>query len=234
MINNLLNTGNLALGVEFGNSHNFFSALENNPLLMNAMIPAAKLDIIDTVKFETGQAIRDLSFLALDESFLFDAVSRFVVYSRSNRPAYIADQKIWHSNSNIYQQYSHSKPRIPIGDDDWITFEDNLSDYPAGFDNVFYVRDESCDEKGYKWIIHHRFIAKIESAELIVRGCHPKFNKPFKFQALWPAWLKRKLYRIRESDYPFFPIQSVGEVCIPENTKFFIRTKIQVTNEKQN
>ncbi len=243
MINHLFSAGNLVLDVEFGNSHRFFSASKNNFLPnyensesshVSAMIPAATLDITDTVKFETGQFTRDLSFLALERSYLFDAVSRFVVYSQSNRPAYIASKEIWHSNSNIYHQYPYAKPRLPIGDNEWITFGDNLSDLPSGFDNVFYIRDESHDEKGYRWIVHHRFIAKIDSAHLIVRGCHPKFNKPFKLQAIWPEWLKRKLYRIRESNYPFFPIQSVGEVSIPENKKFSIRTKIQVSNETQN
>ncbi|MCF6236975.1 MAG: hypothetical protein L3J70_11500 [Gammaproteobacteria bacterium] len=243
MFNNLLVEGDLTLDVEFGNSYNFFSASKNNSpqdydynekLSINAMIPAAKFEITDSVAFKGAQGTRDLSFLALEKNYLFDAVSRFVVYSRNNRPAYIDNQKIGHNNSNFYYQYHHAKPQVPIGDDGWITFEDNFSNLPAGFDNVFYIRDEANTEKGYRWIIHHRCIAKIESANLIVRGCHPRFNKPFKFQSLWPKWLKRKLYRVRERDYPFFPIQSVGEVCIPGNTKISLRTKIQVINERSN
>lgn len=241
-IQGLLRSRLLRLDVEFGNAKGFFSASKSGAQPLDpsqppqtseyeAGIPDAKLKINDSVIVADQNLTRNTIFSAKQDCDLFDLVSRFVVLS-NDRKARIANTEIQHSCKNIYHQHAVKGVTVPIGTNSFLQFTDfNTAGHPL-FDRVFYVRDEAIESGGLKrWIVHHRLIVKQQTANLIVRCCHPKFEGPLPFQKIIPQALKEKLFRIREKQNPNFPFMAVGEVPLNANHQVDIRTRIQLVDE---
>jgi hypothetical protein len=239
-VESLLKSGLLKLDVEFGNSHGFFSATkakkqlleaESGEINYEASFQDANLSVTDSCSIGIDYFDRKVNFEIASESRLYDLVSRYVVLS-NERSAEISGITIRHTNSNIYYQYSASKTIVPIGNDDYIQFGDIGTTQHESFDNVFYVRDEATESNGMRrWIVHHRMIVKEEALNLIVRCCHPIWNRPVPAQSLIPNFIKRQLFRIRERRYPNFPFMAVGEVSLPSGQLFDIKTRIKLLND---
>ncbi|EMK6826650.1 hypothetical protein V9K20_003519, partial [Vibrio cholerae] len=173
---------------------------------------------------------RNVTFRTYTNSHLFDFVSRYVI--RSSSPiAYINNELVKHECSNIYHQFFSSglTVEVPIDDNFNLIFREICSSQEDSFDNVFYLRDESIDNGKYKWIVHHRKIVKIEQAKLILRSCNPRFEGVLPFQHFVPQFLKKPLFRIRESKYPCCPIMAVGVVDV-DNVDFNLTTEIRLVN----
>ena len=236
--------GLLSLDVEYGNSDSFYSAiksqsfpyyidrLECNQLHLfkwEGRLVRSKVEIEDEVFKNADRIERALKFNFIDESSLYDLVSRFVVYSNNSRVAKILDKVIQHESSNLYHQYSaNSSLCVPIGDDQYLHFSSAARKIPSGFDEVFYVRDEAVINGKYRWIVHHRLIANPNKANLVVRSCHPKIEGVLPGQYLLPKLLKHYLFRIRERKYPNFPVMCVGEIDIPKGECAFISTTVEI------
>lgn len=242
-IPHLLQSQMLQLDVEYGNAQGFFSASKSGRHSLpvtppaqsseyNTKIPGVSIAIIDSSVATNIELTRSTRFKALQESRLFDLVSRFVVLS-NDRPARIAATEIWHSSKNIYHQYATTDVIVPIGTNGYLRFSDNASTGHPLFENVFYIRDEAVEKNGLKrWIVHHRMIVDPQSTNLIVRCCHPKLEGPLPLQSIIPHALKKLLFRIRERRLPNFPLMSVGESAVETSHTFDIRTRIQLTNEQ--
>ena len=238
----LLQSKLLRLDAEFGNASGFFSAskvglnlfdanLSNQTLEYEGRITGAQLKINDSITIAAQEFNRSTKFIAQKDSNLFDFVSRFVVLS-NDRVASIASEKIEHRCRNIYHQHAVSTATVPIGNKGFLHFsEANSKGHPL-FERVFYVRDESTEPNGMKrWIVHHRFIVKQETANLIMRCCHPRFEGPVPFQTFIPNTIKKKLFRIREAKNPNFPFMAVGESPLSSKHKLDICTKIILIND---
>jgi len=229
MLNQFISTGELAIDIEFGNQHGFFSGsldgvcskevyckkVTDRSFDVDNCIAKGKVKELTNIK--SGSLVRELVFNAEQDAFLYDLVSRFVVLS-NDRNAYISDMEIKHNNSNIYYQYLSDKSvKVPLGDSHWLEFSDLGSTVEPYFDNVFYIRDESQSDGRYKWIVHHRKIVKPEYAELILRGCNPRIEGVIPHQKWIPRFIKNMLFRIREKKYPNFPLMAVGVVNVKDN-----------------
>ena len=227
-IKELLHNRLLRLDVEFGNAQGFFSAAKSGLDTDNvaqgdisshydAHIPCAMASINDSTIINKSELIRTTKFTTETDSRFFDLVSRFVVLS-NDRCARIAGQNIQHNCKNIYHQHSTNDVVVPVGSEDHLHFQDNNSTEHINFENVFYVRDEAVDKHGMKrWIVHHRMIVNQNAADLIVRCCHPVLEGPLPFQKAIPAALKKQLFRIRERNFPDFPLMAVGEILVKKN-----------------
>lgn len=241
-LTDLLQSKMLRLDVEFGNSHTFFSASKKGIYLCNKMpltqhvnyeakIDNAELIINDTASITPLELTRSTEFRAISDSMLFDFVSRFVILS-DEREAEIDGMRIQHCSSNIYHQYPSKTATVPIGKKHFLLFSNAGTTSHPLFERVFYVRDEGIESSGLRrWIIHHRLIARQQTANLIVRCCHPRFEGPLPFQNFIPKALKNRLFRIREKQKPNFPFMAVGESPVPRGFKTEICTKIQLINE---
>jgi hypothetical protein len=237
-VQSLLRSGLLRLDVEFGNSFASFSASRDQQSLYGcynddaksykARIQNVELVIDDATTYDKLVATRSVSFKFSTPSQIYDLVSRYVVTDTSaTRKAIINGQEINHSCSNIYYQYPADKVVVPIGTDGWIEFSGEQQGIPdCGFEHVFYIRDESVNQNGNRWIVHHRMIATTQAERLVLRGCHPHFNGPFPkwLNAILPSPLKHVLFRIREVSHPNFPIMVIGENQLPEGCKINLTT----------
>ncbi len=241
-ISDLLQTQFLRLDVEYGNAHGFFSASKKGIQALtgeqdsessryDSQIHHAKISIEDAAISQGCEMIRKTKFKIETETKLYDLVSRFVIFS-DDRKARIAGTEIQHNCRNLYNQYATGNVVVPIGENGHLEFFDDDSEGHPAFDNVFYIRDEGVEKNGLKrWIVHHRMIAIVDSAELIVRCCHPKFEGPLSLQKIIPQFIKRKLFRIREELLPNFPFMTVGESTVAANHTFTICTRVRYTNE---
>lgn len=219
---------------EFGNSMGFYSGTrfysrntgDAGSALRACSIVGASFEVSDNFVAQQNGWKRELTLTSVGNSNVYDLVSRFVVRS-NDRPALIAGRTIAHRDSNLYYQHPVGDVKVPVGDSDWIEFSDCGSLTPEGFDLVFYVRDEATELDGMKrWVVHHRMIAKPDMAKLVLKGCHKMLNGPLPLQFLIPRHIKFKLYRIRETALPYFPIMTVGEVCVPDGSAAIVRTRI--------
>ncbi|MFQ2235977.1 hypothetical protein ACK32R_09740 [Aeromonas dhakensis] len=215
----------IQIDVEFGNENTFFSGKKHIELYQTSLdfdasvlssfeadIDGAKGRVTDRLeKVDDNAWHRELTFNTHAESHLFDFVSRFVVKTKSPI-AYINDVMVKHKCSNVYHQFLSTDMvvEVPIDEDHKLVFRELSASQEKYFNNVFYLRDESVENGTYKWIVHHRKIVKIEHAKLILRGCNPKIEGVIPFQQFIPNFLKKPLFRIRESKYPSFPIMAVG------------------------
>lgn len=242
MLNQFISTGELAIDIEFGNQHGFFSGTRDGvcdkEIYCKKVIDrsfdvdncVAKGKIKESINIKSDSLFRELDIHSMQDSYLFDFVSRFVVLS-NNRSAYISDVEIKHSNTNIYYQYSDDKAvKVPLGDDYWLEFFNKGSSIDEYFDNVFYVRDESQSDGRYKWIVHHRKIVKPEYSELILRGCNPRIEGVIPYQNYLPRFIKKALFRIREKKYPNFPLMAVGVVNV-KNEHLNIKTELRLSDD---
>lgn len=241
MIKTFIQDRLIQLDIEFGNAAGFFSGSKQgicigkdyeNSLVrkFTADITDAKLEIEEKCFSSECKIIRSIKFTAISESQLYDMVSRYVVLS-NDRPAYIAGKKITHACSNIYHQFPVKEAKVPLGDAHWLKFSDDGSSEHPAFDSVFYVRDESIENGMKRWIVHHRKIVKPDIARLIVRSCNPRFEGALPAQRLIPQFIKRELFRIRESRYPSFPLMAVGEVSLSNGCVTEINTLMQIAHD---
>lgn len=242
MLHKFINSGDLTIDIEFGNQHGFFSGARDRVCdketyckkVINRSFDVdncvAKGKVKELIDIGSDSLVRELDIHAIQDSFLFDFVSRFVVLS-NNRNAYISEMEIKHNNSNIYYQYPDDKPvKVPLGDKHWLEFFNEGSSIEKYFDNVFYIRDESQPDGRYKWIVHHRKIAKPEYSELILRGCNPRIEGVIPCQKYLPRIIKNTLFRIREKKYPNFPLMVVGVVNV-KNEFLKIKTKLRLSED---
>jgi hypothetical protein len=232
----------LLLDAEFGCASGTYSAAKSGvslgssgtlevPRFFRGELGDIMIDVGQHIEMDGDQLMRSLSFSIVEKAFLFDFVSRLVIWS-NDRPAMIAGREIVHESSNIYHQYSVQGARLPIGSHDWITVSDGGSIAPPGFDVVFYVRDEGVEANGLKrWVLHHRLIANIEMARLVIMGCNPKFSGPIPFQLLVPKVVKKALFRIRETRFPSFPLMAIGECSVSPGLCADIKTRMNISNE---
>ncbi len=238
-------SNSIFLDVEFGNADSFYSAkktatlpydstqfIENNLYHYEwaGRLNRTNIKLEDKI-CESGKVlVRKLVFHFNAQSFLFDMVSRFVIFSNNKRPASIANLLVEHKCSNLYYQFSADHPlKVPVRDNQYLVFSTLNCIVPSGFKEVFYVRDEAVSDGKYKWIVHHRLIVDPAKAKLIVRGCHPKIEGILPCQNLFPECLKRYLFRIRERKYPGFPIMSVGEIEVAKGDCAQMSTRIELT-----
>jgi hypothetical protein len=230
---------NIEFDVEFGNSIGFFSGKksghysnatfkENKKLTLNGSLDKTSVSVLDTYQdTELNEILRKTQFTALNNSQLFDLVSRFVVQSE-NDTARINNKNIFHNSSNIYHQMNvdeDSVIKIPI-DNGWIVFKPTKTHQQDGFKQVFYLRDESNKNGQYRWIVHHRLIADASHAKMILRCCHPVMEGVVPFEKLIPRFMKIPLFRIRESTYPNFPFMVVGESTLFQGQSIELKTRI--------
>ncbi|THB65905.1 MAG: hypothetical protein D6B27_07620 [Gammaproteobacteria bacterium] len=227
--------------VEYGNSIGFYSASKAKDLpysalvskpsgfIWNGALEKTSISIKDSFFLNKTKLDRKLEFSLNEESLLFDFVSRFVVISKNERPAEIAGQKVEHKSSNIYRQYSACHSAIvPVGNDLLLEFSSIGAEIPPGFDEVFYIRDESQRAGIYRWIVHHRLIVNPLKANLILRCCNPRFEGVVPWQKFIPGQLKRQLFRIREKALPSFPFMVVGEVSVSAGADVKLHTKVEI------
>lgn len=239
MLVDLIQRGELAPDIEFGNAAGTFSGhnrgIDGPDVYGAAMrrafeghIPNAKIKVEEWLNIDGRTGEHAVNFTPLEDSRLFDFVSRFVIISNM-RPATIGTHKISHSDTNIYYQYAVDRVQVPIGENGWVTFEDLGSTTSDGFEKVFYIRDERTLPDGRKrWIVHHRAITIRDRAQLILRGCNPRFDRALPMQRAIPRALKLRLYRIRESERPNFPLMSIGEIIVLSGQSTSLRTKVSV------
>ncbi|HFQ5583141.1 TPA: hypothetical protein ACGVBR_002506 [Vibrio vulnificus] len=232
------------LDIEFGNENTYFSGKRNISLYQfpydmdtefsisfEAEIEGAKGKVTDKIdKVSDNVWHRNVMFHAYSDSHLFDFVSRYVIRTRSPI-AYINNKLVKHQCSNIYHQFLSSDltVEVPIDDNLSLIFRELYSSQEDSFDNVFYLRDESIENETYTWVVHHRKIVKIDQAKLVLRGCNPRFEGVLPFQKIVPQFLKKPLFRIRESKYPSCPIMAVGVVDV-SNFDFNLMTEIRLVN----
>lgn len=246
MLNPLFNN-RLYLDVEYGNANSFYSGTKSKSLpylkknffsnihdcnydycwngkLQNTDITLNESLLVGNVNIE-----RTLSFTMNDISHLFDMVSRFVVKSKTNKPASIDKYSYIHESNNLYYQFPASNSVIiPIDDNSSIKFEPLNSVVPKGFQEVFYIRDEGTINGEFIWVVHHRLIVIPEQSNLILRCCNPKIEGILPLQNFLPRWFKKLFFRIREKRYPNFPIMTVGEVTLEKGDRASLSTKVSV------
>lgn len=235
----------LSCDVEYGNATAFYSATKTKTLPYslerlsndeafeyewNGVLVKTDVHLKDEIALHEPQVLsRRLSFYASQNSCLFDMVSRFVVISYNDRPAKIAGREFKHQCANLYRQYAvKSGVRVPIGSCNYLEFESLNANVPDGFQEVFYIRDESKNADEHRWIVHHRLIVDPSVSELILRSCNPRFEGPLIGQGYLPRWFKRLFFRIRESKYPNLPIMTIGEVDLLAGKHACLHTGIRV------
>lgn len=244
MLTSVFHKDHLQFDVEYGNSISFYSGVKSCSLPYSQVqidsesqkrfkwfgeLEKTSLDLEEAWLKDGGEVVRNLKFKFKEDSYLYDMVSRFVVYSETPEAALIGRNFFSHRSSNIYYQFENvNKVEIPYDGKSKIVFLSGKSEIPKGFKEVFYIRDEKKTEKGYKWIVHHRLIVDPLLANLILRCCHPKFEGVVAFQDYFPDFLKRKFFRIRESKYPNFPFMTVGECMVSAGEIATIKTKVRV------
>lgn len=236
------NRGLLSFDVEFGNASGFFSGARALPHLYaaprlpgvveyDAKLDCAELHVTDRFEGTGDRSTRVLSFAAAGHCELFDVVSRYLVIDTSRRrSAVINGVTVAHRSSNLYHQYPAGLVRVPVGADAWLEFAGAQSGMSQGaFEHVFYVRDELANERGNRWVVHHRIVATSRAHRLVLRGCNPRFEGPAPrwLNSTIPALFKRPLFRIRERRFPRFPFMVIGENPIPDGHKLTLRTTIQ-------
>lgn len=240
-LSNLVSQQLLLFDVEFGNSHGFFSS---NRLFPNLYIPgqvfkknsfsgqikSASIRVNDCLETLGTGTKRTLSFDFLSPASLFDMVSRYVVIDTgTQRSAVINGRSVEHKCTNLYQQYEADHVCVPVGKNGWIDFEGTQEGMPKNFfEHVFYVRDEQHDQRGYRWIVHHRIVATSRAERLILRGCNPRFEGP---APAWlndciPNWIRQRLFRIREARFPSFPLMVIGENTLPAGHRITLTTTL--------
>lgn len=219
----LLMSGDLALDIEYGNVHGFFSAArdlgpfdlgkESVTRSFSGLLHCASLRMTDRVEIADDHLQRELSVFADEGAQTYDVVSRFVIKDRSRRPAWIHGRVVEHGANSTYNQFPAGKAVVPVGSQHWLTFDiDAAGDYPPQMAHVIYVRDEAVEHAGYRWVVHQRLIAQPPGLPLHLRGCHPRYNRalPAWLDGLVPAFLKQPLYRVRETRCPRSPIMAVA------------------------
>ncbi len=172
---------------------------------------------------------RRVCFIAVEKSVLFDMVSRYVVYSEFANMAFISGMRFLHQSKNLYYQFENVKSvEIPLAKKMNLVIAPGESKIPAGFREVFYIRDEKRTERGFKWVVHHRLMADPSTSHIVLRCCHPRFEGKVPLESKLPRKLKMLFFRIREARFPNFPFMSVSEGVLEENDYAAIETRIRV------
>ncbi len=220
-----LQQGWLSLDVEYGNVHGFFSGARarshgNGAAFCEGFrkftghLQDAAVDMEDCVVLEPDRLLRRLTFTMLNDSSVYDLVSRFVAVDRSfARNGSIHGQTVHHEGRSRYHQYPATSAVVPIGDAQWLSASFSVEgDLPPNMAHVAYIRDEACTNVGNRWILHHRLIALPKADNLALRGCNPRFDHavPPLLNRLVPASIKHQLYRIRETRWPHAPVMAVA------------------------
>lgn len=244
-ISTLVSADLLSFDVEFGNSRGFFSGSGQRPdIYGRGRLPeevkfaaeieqgsSAAIVCFDSTIVSDVEARRSVQFKFSRQSHIFDVVSRYVVIDTSSgRPSKINGQNVEHKSSNTYHQYPADVVKVPIGETAWLEFKGEVEGIPEGlFEHVFYIRDESVDSSGHRWIVHHRAIATELAEQLILRCCNPRFEGPVPswVNRIIPKLMLRWLFRIRETTFPNFPLMVVGECCFAEGEKITLSSSIR-------
>lgn len=239
----LSKAGVFYLDVEYGNASHFYSGVKHrgSPHLGGGLrCPGAfkwggsliytNVNLSDTLCLSGKCLERQLSFDICSESRIYDFVSRFVIYSDDARPGRINGKDYSHKSNNIYYQFPvGGEVSVPVSKSQRVRFESLGAEVPKGFNEVFYIRDEGRDDKGYRWIVHHRLIVDPFQVRLILRSCNPRFEGRLPLEQYLPHTLKRPFFRIRECRYPNFPFMAVGEACLSKGCRASISTAVELT-----
>ena len=238
-INKLLCSEELMLGIEFGNRSGTFSANKSddldlkkaNGIFVTSTKKLNNIEILirDTRLLQRNIFTRNIIIESKNNISLYDFVSRFVISTKSKRPAKINGRDIQHCSSNIYYQEKANYASIPLDEKRSIIFENLNSNEHKGFDNVIYIRDESKQNNNHIWVVHHRLISNNKDKVLI--GCNRICKGEIKFQRFFPNLIKKPLYRIREKSFSNFPFMTINETNIKSKMKLSIQTNIQIKNE---
>ncbi|AWB66749.1 hypothetical protein C2869_10075 [Saccharobesus litoralis] len=241
--------GRLEYDIEYGNATSFYSGAKSKTLPYlseyysnlrpdgnsknyewKGILERTNLVITeDSFLDNANRLFRRVEFEALSESNLFDMVSRFVVYSDCADAALIAGLHYPHKSSNLYYQFENfGSVEVPVSKTKKLIFKSGQSKVPAGFKEVFYIRDEAKTERGYRWIVHHRLIVDPKECQLVLRCCNPRLEGALPFQKMIPNWFKRIFFRIREARYPNFPFMSVGEYILQKHDNAVIETMVEI------
>jgi len=236
----LSHQGLLHLDVEYGNASYFYSGVKRKGaqhlggafrvreyLQWKGDLARTDVLISDDVSVRESCLERNLTFAIQGKSEVFDFVSRFVVYSFNDRAGYIDGKAFRHNSKNIYRQFAvKSEVSVPVGKGAYLKFASLGVQVPDGFEEVFYIRDESKDSLGYRWIVHHRLIVNPKKVRLVLRSCNPRFEGVIPFERFLPNILKRPLFRVREARFPNFPIMVVGEAMLSQGQAASLRTQV--------
>lgn len=240
----LLHDGDLALDIEYGNVHGFFSARrEASPFIpddsggsrtLTGRLTGALMRLHDSVQLTPSTLSRDLSVSALEQSETYDVVNRFVVTDRSAcRSAWIAGRQIQHRQQSRYHQFPAGRMVVPVGLDHWLIIDSSVvGNLPEGMQHLTYLRDEPSPGVGNRWIVHQRLLAQPKRKKLYLRGCHPLYNDAFPsvVDSLVPGMVKRRLYRIRETTCPNSPVMAVSHSVWPAGTQLTLHADIKLSH----
>lgn len=254
----LPNDGRISLGVEFGDAETFFSS--RKPDLGNvtacrseyrsrssqayvrrieAKLPSAHCLVEDSFSLHHDNAVRNVEFHVVRDSWLMDLVSRYATRAAVDGEAEIAGRRYSHLGLNRYIQFQASNASIPCGAAGSLLAEtDVCCCVPERFNQLLYVRDEPSSVDGPKasegdavpWVLHHRILVG-DPQQLSLRGCHRWLNRPLSspVQSLLPRFALRKLYLIRERRWPRCPVQSVGTARVAAGTILRLREVLRWT-----
>lgn len=235
----------LSLDIEYGNVHGFFSAIGSGARAADASscsglhectgrLQGAAMRMTDSVAVDADRLVRRLTFTALNDGVVYDLVSRFVAMDRScSRDGWINGQAVQHRGRSVYHQFPATEAVVPLGDSAWLVARFSIEgDLPAGMAHVAYIRDEARLQEGNRWILHHRLIAFPQGDNLALRGCNPRFNRPFSpaLNKLVPLPIRHRLYRIRETRWPHAPIMAVAHAPWREGQQVTLVTDLRLSH----
>ncbi len=128
--------------------------------------------------------IRRAEAVCLEDSYFMDFVMRFRFKKKFIKHAEIADKKIIHNNTNVYNQYPVNKVVLQ-GSDYKIKIDITNSTVPEKMKPFMYVRDAD-DE----WVVHVRMLPEDWDKE-IIKVC----NRWAQTRPL-PLWMSRVILNI--------------------------------------
>jgi hypothetical protein len=178
----------------------------------------AFVDVKETGHLEGAAGHRSLVISAREDSFLMDAVLRFVIPLEKIEHVQVGSVTVRHRRANRYHQTAMCPVVFRTRSGRTVTFTPRCSSVPPGMEPLVYVRDEQD-----RWVFHVRLLA-VRPARTLLKGCHRLFNKPFpkwaqRFASRFPRLIARTLY-LRERVSQRIPFQANGAVLVERGSSF--------------
>lgn len=236
-ISNLIKDNILSFGIEYGNCFGTYSSMDesiaiNRKNTINTFLNKKNIIIDESRELKNNILNRKIHFIPNEDIKLYDMVSRFLIITNSDKPAMINGILISNKGSDQYHQYPVEDAKIPINENFHLEFKNKNNILQKNFNDLIYIRDTKESKDGRKqWILHHRLIAKSDQ-ELKLVFCTRFYNKTQNIiDGLCPRYIKKKLFRIRETTHPNSPIMSISQTKLNKNEKMEINTSITLSNE---
>ncbi len=228
----------LFFGFEFGNCYGTYSDLDSSTNIAKEQTSLASLNnkvlkIKEKRLLKNNKIERNLIFTPKSTINLYDMVSRFIIHTNCSKPAMINNTLVDHKQSEKYYQYPVREAFIPINEKYSLKFENINYNINKNFDDVIYIRDAKQKETSKKiWILHHRLISNYDK-DLKIILCTRFFNgKINMIDKIFPKYIKKKLFRIRETNYQNSPIMSLKETKLDKHHSHHLNTTIEICNER--